>query len=92
MKLTRSLEPNPDLRIHFDEVRFAHRGLTVVNYVESAAGVAADGLTGVTAIVTGPFLAVLFVEPLVCAIPAAGTVAGPDRGRQADGRMVAEVR
>jgi AGZA family xanthine/uracil permease-like MFS transporter len=47
---------------------------TVVSYVESAAGVAAGGRTGVTAIVTGAlFLATLFVAPLVGAIPAAAT-------------------
>ncbi len=47
---------------------------TVVSYVESAAGVAAGGRTGVTAIVTGIlFLAALFVAPAVGAIPAAAT-------------------
>jgi AGZA family xanthine/uracil permease-like MFS transporter len=42
---------------------------TVVSYIESSAGVAAGGRTGVTAIVTG----LLFVAPLVGAIPAAAT-------------------
>jgi adenine/guanine/hypoxanthine permease len=47
---------------------------TVVSYIESAAGVAAGGRTGVTAIVTGIlFLAALFVAPVVGAIPAAAT-------------------
>ena len=47
---------------------------TVVSYIESAAGVAAGGRTGVTAIVTGLlFLAALFVAPVVGAIPAAAT-------------------
>ena len=43
---------------------------TVTSYIESAAGVAAGGRTGVTAIVTGLlFLASLFVAPLIGAIP-----------------------
>src|SRR6266850_5970175 len=47
---------------------------TVVSYIESAAGVAAGGRTGVTAIVTGLlFLAALFIAPLVGAIPSAAT-------------------
>ncbi len=47
---------------------------TVVSYIESAAGVAAGGRTGVTAIVTGAlFVAALFVAPVVGAIPAAAT-------------------
>jgi adenine/guanine/hypoxanthine permease len=47
---------------------------TVVSYIESAAGVAAGGRTGVTAIVTGLlFLAALFVAPVLGAIPAAAT-------------------
>jgi AGZA family xanthine/uracil permease-like MFS transporter len=47
---------------------------TVVSYIESSAGVAAGGRTGVTAIVTGLlFVATLFVAPLVGAIPAAAT-------------------
>src|SRR5271169_5912994 len=47
---------------------------TVVSYIESAAGVAAGGRTGVTAIVTGMlFVAALFVAPAVGAIPAAAT-------------------
>ena len=47
---------------------------TVVSYIESAAGVAAGGRTGVTALVTGLlFVAALFVAPVVGAIPAAAT-------------------
>src|SRR5439155_15201903 len=47
---------------------------TVVSYIESAAGVAAGGRTGVTAIVTGMlFIVALFVAPVVGAIPAAAT-------------------
>jgi AGZA family xanthine/uracil permease-like MFS transporter len=47
---------------------------TVVSYIESAAGVAVGGRTGVTAIVTGLlFIAALFVAPVVGAIPAAAT-------------------
>jgi AGZA family xanthine/uracil permease-like MFS transporter len=47
---------------------------TVVSYVESSAGVAAGGRSGVTAIVTGLlFVVALFVAPLAGAIPAAAT-------------------
>ena len=47
---------------------------TVVSYIESAAGVAAGGCTGVTAIVTGLlFVLALFIAPVVGAIPAAAT-------------------
>jgi AGZA family xanthine/uracil permease-like MFS transporter len=47
---------------------------TVVSYVESAAGVAAGGRSGVTSIVTGVlFMAALFVAPLVGAVPSAAT-------------------
>ncbi len=47
---------------------------TVVSYIESAAGVAAGGRSGVTAIVTGLlFVAALFVAPLVGVIPNAAT-------------------
>lgn len=47
---------------------------TVVSYIESAAGVAAGGRSGVTAIVTGLlFVAALFVAPLVGVIPDAAT-------------------
>jgi len=47
---------------------------SVVSYIESAAGVAAGGRSGVTAIVTGfLFLVALFVAPVVGAIPAAAT-------------------
>jgi len=47
---------------------------TVVSYIESAAGVAAGGRSGVTAIVAGLlFLVVMPVAPLAGAIPAAAT-------------------
>jgi len=47
---------------------------TVTSYIESAAGVAAGGRTGVTAIVTGLlFIGALFVAPLVGAVPPAAT-------------------
>ena len=47
---------------------------TVVSYIESAAGVAAGGRTGVTAIVTGLlFVVALFIAPVVGVIPAAAT-------------------
>ncbi len=47
---------------------------TVVSYIESSAGVAAGGRSGVTAIVTGLLFAVaLFVAPLAGAIPGAAT-------------------
>ena len=47
---------------------------TVVSYIESAAGVAAGGRSGVTAVVTGLlFLAALFVAPVVGVIPAAAS-------------------
>lgn len=47
---------------------------TVTSYIESSAGVAAGGRSGVTAIVTGLlFVAALFVAPLVGAIPTAAT-------------------
>jgi AGZA family xanthine/uracil permease-like MFS transporter len=47
---------------------------TVVSYIESAAGVAAGGRTGVTAIVTGLLFAMaLFIAPVVGVIPAAAT-------------------
>jgi len=47
---------------------------TVVSYIESAAGVAAGGRSGVTAIVTGLlFLFTLFVAPIVGPIPDAAT-------------------
>ncbi len=43
---------------------------TVTSYIESAAGVAAGGRTGITAITTGLlFLAAMFVAPIVGAIP-----------------------
>jgi AGZA family xanthine/uracil permease-like MFS transporter len=47
---------------------------TVVSYIESAAGVAVGGKTGVASIVTGLlFLLALFVAPLVATIPIAAT-------------------
>ena len=47
---------------------------TVVSYIESSAGVAAGGRSGVTAIVTGLlFVVALFVAPLAGAIPEAAT-------------------
>ncbi|MBI1182192.1 MAG: NCS2 family permease [Alphaproteobacteria bacterium] len=47
---------------------------TVVNYIESASGVAAGGRTGLTAVVVGLlFLVALFVAPYTQAIPAAAT-------------------
>ena len=47
---------------------------TVVSYIESAAGIAAGGRSGVTAVVVGVlFLAALFVAPVVGVIPAAAT-------------------
>lgn len=47
---------------------------TVVSYIESVAGVAAGGRTGVTAIVTGLlFIAALFLTPVVGAVPSAAT-------------------
>ena len=47
---------------------------TVVSYIESAAGVAAGGRSGVTAIVTGLlFVAALFLAPFVGTIPSAAT-------------------
>ena len=47
---------------------------TVTCYIESAAGVAVGGRTGITAIVTGVlFILTLFAAPLVGAVPAAAT-------------------
>ena len=47
---------------------------TVVNYIESAAGVVAGGRSGVTSIVTGLlFLAALFIAPVFGVIPSAAT-------------------
>jgi adenine/guanine/hypoxanthine permease len=47
---------------------------TVTSYIESAAGVAAGGRSGVTAIVVGLlFILTLFVAPLVGAVPTAAT-------------------
>jgi AGZA family xanthine/uracil permease-like MFS transporter len=47
---------------------------TVVNYIESAAGVVAGGRSGVTAIVAGLlFLLALFIAPVFGVIPAAAT-------------------
>jgi adenine/guanine/hypoxanthine permease len=47
---------------------------TVTSYIESAAGVAVGGKTGVTSIVTGlMFILTLFVAPLIGAVPSAAT-------------------
>ena len=47
---------------------------TVTSYIESAAGVAAGGRSGVTAVTTGVlFLMAMFIAPVVGAIPAAAT-------------------
>jgi AGZA family xanthine/uracil permease-like MFS transporter len=47
---------------------------TVVNYIESAAGVVAGGRSGVASVVTGAlFLAALFIAPVFGVIPAAAT-------------------
>ena len=47
---------------------------TTTSYIESAAGVAAGGRTGLTSVVVGVlFLATLFVAPLVQVIPTAAT-------------------
>jgi len=47
---------------------------TVTSYIESAAGVAAGGRSGVTAIVTGMlFVLAMFIAPVAGAIPAAAT-------------------
>jgi AGZA family xanthine/uracil permease-like MFS transporter len=47
---------------------------TVVSYIESAAGVAAGGRTGVTAIVTGLlFVVALFVAPIAGVVPVQAT-------------------
>ena len=47
---------------------------TVISYIESSAGVAAGGRSGVTAIVTGLlFVVALFIAPLAGAIPESAT-------------------
>jgi adenine/guanine/hypoxanthine permease len=47
---------------------------TVTSYIESAAGVAVGGRSGVTAIVTGLlFLAAMFLAPVIGAVPSAAT-------------------
>jgi len=47
---------------------------TVVSYIESSAGVAAGGKSGVTSVVTGLFFVLtLFAAPLIGAIPSAAT-------------------
>ncbi|HTA44711.1 MAG TPA: NCS2 family permease [Bryobacteraceae bacterium] len=47
---------------------------TVVSYVESAAGVAAGGRTGVVSVITGLlFIAALFIAPVIGAVPSAAT-------------------
>lgn len=51
---------------------------TVVSYIESSAGVAAGGRSGVTAIVTGfLFVIALFVAPLIGFVPAAAAATAP---------------
>ncbi len=50
------------------------RASSVTSYIESAAGVAAGGRTGLTAVVTGLlFLACIFIAPLAGIVPAAAT-------------------
>ncbi|HWP35363.1 MAG TPA: NCS2 family permease [Thermodesulfobacteriota bacterium] len=50
------------------------RASSVTSYIESAAGVAAGGRTGLTAVVTGLlFLACIFAAPLVSVVPPAAT-------------------
>lgn len=47
---------------------------TVTSYIESSAGVAAGGRSGVTAITTGVlFIGALFIAPLIGAVPTAAT-------------------
>ena len=47
---------------------------TVVSYIESAAGVAAGGRTGIASIVTGVlFIVTLFAAPLIGVVPSAAT-------------------
>src|SRR5207237_8456314 len=51
---------------------------TVVSYIESAAGAAAGGRTGVTSVVTGPlFVVTLFAAPLPGTIPADASATAP---------------
>ena len=58
---------------------------TVVSYIESAAGVAVGGRTGIASIVTGLlFLMALFVAPLVASIPLSGNCASINPGRRVD--------
>ncbi len=50
------------------------RASSVTSYIESAAGVAAGGRTGLTAVVTGLlFLACVFIAPIAGIVPAAAT-------------------
>ncbi|HEY8369129.1 MAG TPA: NCS2 family permease, partial [Thermodesulfobacteriota bacterium] len=50
------------------------RASSVTSYIESAAGVAAGGRTGLTSVVTGLiFLACIFIAPLAGIVPAAAT-------------------
>src|SRR5207247_4179208 len=76
--------PPPPSPPRLNRIFFAHATATIVgslagtstvtSYIESSAGVAAGGRTGVTAIVTGLlFVAALFIAPLVGAIPSAAT-------------------
>ena len=59
-------QPHPVRRRHLHHLRLARRHLTVTSYVESTAGVAAGGRTGVTAIVTGLlFLVAMVAAPFV---------------------------
>ena len=58
---------------------------TVVSYIESAAGVAAGGRTGITAIVTGLlFVVALFVAPVAGRDSGVGHGAGADHGGEPD--------
>ena len=58
---------------------------TVVNYIESAAGVVAGGRSGVTSIVTGLlFLVAMFVAPVFGVIRLGGDGAGADHCRLPD--------
>ena len=61
----------PDHTIpRLDKIFFADAASTVTSYIESSAGVAAGGRTGVTAIVTGVlFFLSIFIAPVVGAIP-----------------------
>ena len=59
---------------------------TVTSYIESAAGVASGGRTGLTSVVVGLlFLATLLLAPLVQIHPHSGHGAGPHPGGRDDG-------